>query len=553
MTYTIKFSDTNKPNFTIAELKKDGPGSLDGCHTDLVLHGKGNSDYGEDLWNNLVHILENFSSAGPGPNNPIEGQLWYNDVDKVLSVYKEILPSTSPKTYHWSILLDVDSLSNPNVINGIINGLTAALANPSNPATATLLSALGGSYLPITGGTLTGPLNIYPYNTNADNDPLQNDQLAVSVAYLKSYINNKLTTLDLSTLIGFDIPPFDSTLDAGYGGYYLKKAIDSTNVDNSLAGAQLSQANIILPTYNPDIVNGKFAASRDYVDLKIKEYMQALVTKIIWTDTFDISNNKITGTLTAKLPSGFNYIASPTVVMSPTLSDAVMYANINPSNDVITISFSGTTTINKLVSKFSISSSQITGLGGNLASDSLYYTTNVISATPNTTTTITPTTSTTTAVASGTTSSTTIAPTTAVPTSTTTTSSVPVAVEGSYYFGSDVAYDYYYYPQNFSRMTYAQALAQADTIKTTNSLSYNLVIPTLSESNMLSTYIASHPVLPTGWSFGTGWWVVDMDSVNYWHKIFLWGPPASTTEFNPANGTAADNTIWPFYIRRKPK
>lgn len=394
MTYTIKFSDTTKASFTIAELKKDGPGSLDGSHTDLILHGKGNSDYGEDLWNNLVHILENFSKAGPGPDHPIEGQLWYNNVDGVLSVYKEVLPATTPKTYQWSKLVDVQSLSNPAIINGLISGLTAALSDPNNTTKNALLGALGDSYIRKTGGTLTGPLNINPYTTDAANDPLQNDKLAVSVSYLKSYVANKLTTLDLSTLIGFDIPPFDSTLDAGYGGYYLKKVLDSSLVDGSSTAAQLSQANIILPKYNPEVVNGDFAASRDYVDAKILEFSKTFIKKIIWNDTLSIANAVISGTITAKLPTGFNYISNPTVTMVPALTDAVLHVNLNSANDMISISFSGTTSATRILSKISIASSQITGIAGYIDSESLVYNINVVSSSV-TPTTLAPTTTTT--------------------------------------------------------------------------------------------------------------------------------------------------------------
>jgi hypothetical protein len=362
MTYTIKFSDTNKTPFTIEELKKDGPGSLDGSHTDLILYGKGNSDYGEDLWNNLVHILENFSSAGPGPNNPIEGQLWYNKVDKTLSVYTEITPSTNPKTYEWTKLIDIHALSNPTTMNGIISGLSTTLST---------------AYLEKTGGTLTGPLNINPYTTDATNDPAQNGKLAVSVSYLKSYIDNKLSTLDLASLIGFDIPPFGSTLDAGNGGYYLKRVLDPTTVDGSLVSAQISQSNIILPTYNSDIVNPRFAASREYVDAKIAELEKTFNKQITWFDTLSLANGVISGTLTAALPTGFNYIASPSVTMVPALTDAVLQVNTNPTNNTLSISFSGNTSASKILSKISISGSQITGIAGYIDAESLIYNINI--------------------------------------------------------------------------------------------------------------------------------------------------------------------------------
>jgi hypothetical protein len=552
MTYTIRFSDTTKASFTIDELKKDGPGSLDGSHTDLVLYGKGNSDYGEDLWNNLVHILENFSSAGPGPANPIEGQLWYNKVDGVLSVYKEIKPSTSPKTYEWSKIVDVQSLSNPNIINGLLAGLATALADPTNTAKTALLSSLGDSYLQKTGGTLTGPLNIHPYTTDATNDPLQNNNLAVSVAYLKSYVNNKITNIDLSTLIGFDIPPFDSTLDAGYGGYYIKKVLDTSYVDNTLEGAQVVQSNIILPTYNSEIVNSKFAASREYVDAKIAEFTKTFTKKITWASTLNLSNSLITGTLTASLPTGFNYISSPTVTMSPALTDAVLYVNSNATKDVITISFTGTTSASQVLSKISIASSQITGISGYIDSETLVYNINIGTAAVSTTTTRATTTTTTAATVS--TSTTTAAPTTtttAVPTTTTTAAPTPTLVEGGYWFGQDATYNYYVSPNSSetARIKYSEAVTYCNNLPVLGNSAHKWIIPTVANFTMLYNYKAN---LASVCAFPLVYWTTDTDINNYWKKIFSMAD-GSTTEFNPANGAADTNTMWTRPIRKVPK
>lgn len=553
MTYTIRFSDTTKASFTIDELKKDGPGSLDGSHTDLVLYGKGNSDYGEDLWNNLVHILENFSSAGPGPANPIEGQLWYNKVDGVLSVYKEIKPSTSPKTYEWSKIVDVQSLSNPNIINGLLAGLATALEDPTNTAKTALLSSLGDSYLQKTGGTLTGPVNIHPYTTDATNDPLQNNNLAVSVAYLKSYVNNKITNIDLSTLIGFDIPPFDSTLDAGYGGYYIKKVLDTSYVDNTLEGAQVVQSNIILPTYNSEIVNSKFAASREYVDAKIAEFTKTFTKKITWASTLNLSNSLITGTLTASLPTGFNYISSPTVTMSPALTDAVLYVNSNATKDVITISFTGTTSASQVLSKISIASSQITGISGYIDSETLVYNINIGTAAVSTTTTRATTTTTTAAtVSTSTTTATPTTTTTAVPTTTTTAAPTPTLVEGGYWFGQDATYNYYVSPNSSetARIKYSEAVTYCNNLPVLGNASYKWVIPSVAEFTMLYNYKAN---LASVGTFSWSYWTTDTDINNYWKKIFTMAD-GSTTQFNPLTGDAdSTTTMWTRPIRKVPK
>ena len=59
---------------------------VDKKSTSLVLVGQQSSDYGYYFWNNIVHILENFSSPYE-PNNKQVGQLWFKNDAKDLRVY----------------------------------------------------------------------------------------------------------------------------------------------------------------------------------------------------------------------------------------------------------------------------------------------------------------------------------------------------------------------------------------------------------------------------------------------------------------------------------
>ncbi len=51
----------------------------------LILHGRGNKNYGGERDENLVHLLENFSNTTP-PLNAIEGQLWWDRAVRALFV-----------------------------------------------------------------------------------------------------------------------------------------------------------------------------------------------------------------------------------------------------------------------------------------------------------------------------------------------------------------------------------------------------------------------------------------------------------------------------------
>lgn len=79
MSYTI-----NKTNGEVLVEVLDG--TVDQTTTDLTLIGKNSSAYGEFLNENLIKLLENFSSDAQ-PTNPIMGQLWYDTTEGRIKVY----------------------------------------------------------------------------------------------------------------------------------------------------------------------------------------------------------------------------------------------------------------------------------------------------------------------------------------------------------------------------------------------------------------------------------------------------------------------------------
>lgn len=85
MTYILRFSDTTKSNEIVVP---DMPPGINTIDTSLSLVGRGYPNYGKKIAENFLHLLENFASALP-PENPIEGQLWYdtsNPYNKVLRI-----------------------------------------------------------------------------------------------------------------------------------------------------------------------------------------------------------------------------------------------------------------------------------------------------------------------------------------------------------------------------------------------------------------------------------------------------------------------------------
>lgn len=93
MPFTLKFSDVSK---TETVTVPDMPPGINSVDTSLSFVGKNYPNYGEKIAQNFLSLLENFSGPLP-PENPIEGQLWYDTSDpnnKVLRIMDGTADST---------------------------------------------------------------------------------------------------------------------------------------------------------------------------------------------------------------------------------------------------------------------------------------------------------------------------------------------------------------------------------------------------------------------------------------------------------------------------
>jgi len=76
MSYKVFFSDPTK--FSSYLIIEDN--EIDSNQTSLSFVGKNASGYAQAISTNFLHLLENHASGDP-PNNPIEGQLWFDTSD----------------------------------------------------------------------------------------------------------------------------------------------------------------------------------------------------------------------------------------------------------------------------------------------------------------------------------------------------------------------------------------------------------------------------------------------------------------------------------------
>lgn len=136
MDYTINRTDSSKETFIIRPYTTNGlispTAAITSFHkfataanTSLVLLGKGMTDYGEIVAEDLVHMLENFASPTE-PSKAIQGQLWYkNTAESDLYIYNTDADTTNSGTNKDTIVINGKLRADLNVnSHKIINVLT---------------------------------------------------------------------------------------------------------------------------------------------------------------------------------------------------------------------------------------------------------------------------------------------------------------------------------------------------------------------------------------------------------------------------------------------
>jgi microcystin-dependent protein len=82
MSYTITYTESNNPNKPPITVQDQ---SLD-TTTAMTFVGQGYSGYAPIIAKDFLHLLENFANS-TAPLQPVQGQLWYDNVNNLLKVY----------------------------------------------------------------------------------------------------------------------------------------------------------------------------------------------------------------------------------------------------------------------------------------------------------------------------------------------------------------------------------------------------------------------------------------------------------------------------------
>lgn len=332
--YIFKYTNQSSASFVVKPYTANGPASpsvttpyvnsISGIHafsinTPFVLVGKGVTDYGQTVQNNILYLAENFCNP-TRPQPPMTGMLWYKSAPGT-----DVANPTDPTVaglYMWdgttwnNLLINGKITSNVNLSGYRLTNVGDAVLDTD----ALNTSAANTKYLQLNGGTMTGNLTmsaastvVVSYTPTANFDVtnkiyvdtgdlnLQNniDILQSNVNGNISAINNTLTTLYPragGTITGN--VSIDGNLTVGGAGN-----VTFGNGTGTIDFGSRVVANVAAPTLAYD------AANKAYVDDTIADAISnislpptATADGVVSSGYFDSSTGVLTLSRTQGLP-----------------------------------------------------------------------------------------------------------------------------------------------------------------------------------------------------------------------------------------------------------
>jgi len=233
MSFTLKFSDPTK---TASISVPDMPPGINIVDTSLNLVGRGYPNYSQKTAENFLHLLENF--AGPNsPQNPVEGQLWYDTSDpsnKVLRIMNGTSTSARWPNVTGIYQQTVDPKSSPSIIlkSGDIwvDTLLNQLKIYANSSWVVVGPSLG------TGGSRTGTESAIIEDINGASYPVIFSYVQgkiISIISAASFIPNPVISGFTSLSPGINLVSDQSAIVAAIAESAMGLNIDGTTYDGS--------------------------------------------------------------------------------------------------------------------------------------------------------------------------------------------------------------------------------------------------------------------------------------------------------------------------------
>jgi len=247
--YIVDYSDITKSPLLITPYHVD-------TSTSLSLMGRGVTNYGEVQNENVLHLLENFSSS-TAPLNPIEGQLWYNSDTSFINFYNGsdwnavgtpvLIPPTNPATgtlwYDASVSLITPQLK---IFNGAV------------------WESVSNLYVPLSGGTMTGFLTLHANPTNnshAASKRYVDDTVSSGIATHASDLTIHITPVQNTLLDGIIVSASDINTLSGINSNVQSQINTKENANNKGVAngyASLDVSGLVpttqLPSYVDDVL-----------------------------------------------------------------------------------------------------------------------------------------------------------------------------------------------------------------------------------------------------------------------------------------------------------
>lgn len=252
MPFKLKFSDTTKTSeITVPDM----PPGINAVDTSINLVGRGYPNYSQKTAENFLHLLENFASP-TSPQNPIEGQLWYDTSDptnKVLRIMDGTATSARWPTANGIYQQPTDPKNSPSVILKSGDIWVDTLLNQLKIYTTTNWTVVGPAVG--TGGSKTG----------AESTIIE-DTVGVSHPVIMQYVSGKIIAIIAdSTFIPNPVITGFSSLRAGITLSTNQTAIFNGTANTSLgleiAGTKFSSDTFLRKddksSYNGQVITGK--------------------------------------------------------------------------------------------------------------------------------------------------------------------------------------------------------------------------------------------------------------------------------------------------------